>query len=147
MCIRDRLTSNITTSRNATIVLYDTDGSTVLQTTAFDTDQMTAGQSTHDIYFSTSTLATLTPGGAYRLSVQPGGTASGTYSLVTMPTAGDMSAITPWVVAYSTRNGVSGAWTDTTTTLPMIQALVSDITATTAGGLLIPRGMTGGVQG
>ena len=142
-----RITSNWTTTRNATLVLYDSDGSTVLQNVAFDTDQMVAGQGANEIYFDETTLSTLSPGVAYRLSVQPGATASGTYTLITSPTAQDLLAITGISASYSTRNGVSGAWTDTTTTCPLFQALVSDITATSGGGLLMPRGMTGGVQG
>jgi hypothetical protein len=123
-----RVTVSITGTRATTINLYDTDGSTVIATGAIDTDNYIAGAGTDTYLFTTNPLPTLNAGSIYRASIQPASTSSGSYYKLGVPAAADMLALSPYTLAYCTRNGISGAWTDDTLTLPTIQLLVVDMT-------------------
>lgn len=128
-----RITANWTASRTFTLRLFDTDGTTVLQSVDIDTDQSIAGQGTHDYYFDETTLSTLSPGSTYRIVVLAAATSAGTFSTWTCPTSGDLDGITGGSFVYCERTD-AGAWTDTTTRAPMIQPLISDMTVAAGGG-------------
>ena len=133
-----RITANWTASRTFTLILYDSDGTTVLQNVDIDTDEAIAGQGSHDFFFDEPTLVTLNPGTPYRLSILAAATSAGVFSTWTTPTSGDMGGITPQTCQLSTRTD-AGAWTDTATQAPCIQALISDMTVAAAGGLSAPK--------
>ena len=133
-----RITGSLTASRSGSVKLYDSDGTTEIATGTFDSDQNLIGQTTVTMTFATDPLPTLTAGLAYRATLQPGAASSGTYSAVAVPASADMAAITPHSVALTTRNGTSGAFSDTATTLPLIQVGIVDMTIP-ASGLSAPK--------
>lgn len=127
-----RISASWTAGRTFTMRLFDSDGTTVLQSVDRDTDQGIAGQGTHDFYFDETTLSTLSPGTSYRLSFLPAASSS-TASVATWacPTSGDVEGMTGGGASYSTRTD-AGSWTDTDTQMPCFQVLISDMTV--AGG-------------
>lgn len=129
------------------LILYDTNGTTVLQTYTFDSDhvQATTNQATR-IMFNDVTLASLNVGSTYRLAVQPQAATSIQLFTYDFGAAADQA---PWPggqqMQYSTRTD-AGAWTDLATRRPMIVPILADISHL-ASGLLVHPGMAGGARG
>lgn len=135
-----RLTGNWTANRAPSFYLYDTDGSTPLQSLGpIDTDQLVAGQGSVDLMFDEATLATLQAGSAYRLTFQPAATSAATISTFTTATAGDLVAIVGEGAVFTYRNGITGSWTDVDTQAPCLQALISNLSVSGSGGLSAPK--------
>jgi len=137
-------------SANFDVLLYDTDGTTVLHSVAVDGNIMhTINGAAFDFEFTSTTLATLNAGSYYRLVVRPStGTNMGSVQYATFPVAADKEAILPVAadVQYTSRVN-AGAWTEVTNQLWTMQALIVDMTASTGGGMLVHPGMTGGIRG
>lgn len=119
------------------ILLYDTDGSTVLHSVSIDGNQMHTGNgASFDFIFTDDTLATLTAGSYYRLVVRPAtGTGMGSIQYLTFPASADKISILgdPDDVQYTSRTN-AGSWTEETARLWTMQALISDMTQATGGG-------------
>lgn len=120
------------------VLLYDTDGATVLHSMTVDGNIMHTGNgAAFDFLFPQTTLATLTAGSYYRLVVRPSTTtAMGSVQYMTFPASADKKAVLGNAddVQYTSRTN-AGSWTEVTDRLWTIQALISDMTATGGGGL------------
>lgn len=120
--------------------LYDSDGSTVLQSRSFDADQDSSPTSARERPYYFGTPATLVAGTSYRLSFVP---TTGSLVLVGLTVANDadMDAF-PWggaVASGSSRTDV-GSWTDDPKTRYGINLIVSDLTPPAGGGSGYSRG-------
>jgi hypothetical protein len=113
--------------------LYDSDGSTVLQQVSFDADQdqATATARFRPLLFDEATLATLSAGTAYRVSLVPTAQNLTLYGY-TLKTAADQDAFPLGQNAYETHRTDAGAWTDDTLTRPSMGLILDDLTATGA---------------
>jgi hypothetical protein len=133
----------VTAGSTFDLVLYDTDGTTVLQTTTFDADASIAVSARgRQLLFDTTTLATLTAGSTYRLSLKPGASNSSIVSLV-VANASDLDAYpfgAAWAQGSSRTDG--GAWADSNLQRYGINPILADVTAPSGGGggmLFIPN--------
>ncbi len=98
-----------------TATLYDTDGTTVLQQVAWDSDVVRAVGTTGEIatiYFDEATLATLNFGSSYRISITTTATAS-TLSLISLGATSNayLSAFPGGINWHLDTRTDSGAWT------------------------------------
>lgn len=118
------------------VLLYDTNGSTVLHTVAVDSNIMHNGNAAqYDILFNDDVLSTLTAGSYYRAVVRPStATTIGSIQYMSFPTATDKLAFLgdEADVQYTSRVD-AGAWTQDTAKLWTMQLLISDMTAPTGG--------------
>lgn len=118
------------------IQLYDTDGSTVLQTITLDTDfqaSNTAGYSV--VMFNEATLATLTFGSVYRIGFFQTAATVSTLVAVDANSAQDLQALPGAQGAtYSSRSGGTGAWTDLATRQLLVDLIFDDWTEPAGGG-------------
>jgi hypothetical protein len=121
-----------------TVVLTLYDGTTALQTVTWDSDVARAAATTNSqmtFYFDEATLSVLTCGTVYRLAMAPQETASNlAVKVFTFDTAGDLGAVTGTVEWYLSTRTDAGAWTDTTTSLPLIVPLLQDVTEPAGSG-------------
>lgn len=129
--------------------IWNTAG-TLLQSVTLDGDATGANGASSDtqsdIYFSDATLATLSYGTKYYVGIE---VVSGTCSVagVNLTEAEDRSAwpngVNRGLVTYN------GSYTETTTTLPLIDLILADITepAGGGGGMIVHPGMNGGLRG
>ena len=119
------------------LVLYDSNGTTELQNITIDKDQIyNAASFPHLVYFNETTLSTLLPNTYYRVTLRPtGATNMGTTHYWTLKSAADRTALVDQAadINWCERTD-AGAWTDTTTQLPVMQLIITDITGA-AGGL------------
>jgi len=136
---------------NFDVLLYDTNGTTVLASVTVDVDQQ--NQTTHGCYrynFTGATLPTLTAGSFYRLVVRPSTTtAMGPVQYFTFRADGDKTAIvgTASDVQYTSRTN-AGAWTENTNQLFAMQAIVVALDAgTSTSGMKVHPGLSGGING
>lgn len=131
------------------VLLYDTNGSTVLHTLAVDGNIMHTGNGAiFDFNFNDTTLSTLNAGSYYRLVVRPStATNMGSVQYATFPVAADKEAILPnnADVQYTSRAN-AGAWTEVDNRLWTMQALIVDMTAPTGGGGLAANPLAGYVR-
>jgi hypothetical protein len=132
--------------------LYDTDGTTVLQTVFVDKDEVSMGTAySTNLYWEDGALATLNAGSYYRIAFAPTtATATGAIYAWDLDTANDRLCFVgnaDDISATERRN--PGAWTETDTRIWAMQALIVDVTAPTgsAGGMLVHPGMSGGMRG
>ena len=109
-----------TASRLFDLVVYD-NSDTVLDTSSYDTDYLSAGAGTSELWFSAP--LTLTAGSSYRVTIKAQSAAStiGTLYALTVPASGDMAALCPGATMQWTERTDGGAWTDTPTKLPLMQ--------------------------
>jgi hypothetical protein len=125
------------------VTIYDTDGSTVLQRVAYDTDHGTTSTAQYEILFDEATLSTLNFGSTYRVSVAPAGTIT-LYGLQ-VDAAADWDA---WPggqdFAYSTRVD-AGAWTQDATKRLLLELILADVTEPAGGGGGSTRLVNGGL--
>jgi hypothetical protein len=119
------------------VVLYDSDGSTVLQNTVgVDTDFDPSGASTRNryVWFDETTLSTLNAGSNYYITIKPSATSLSMYGF-TVATNTDLEA---WPlganVISSTRSG--GTFTDSDVSRYEINFIIDDITAPAGGGIV-----------
>lgn len=136
---------------NFDVLLYDTNGTTVLASVTVDVDQQNA--TTHGAYnylFADATLPTLTAGSYYRLVVRPStATAMGPLQYFTFRADADKTAILGNAadVQYTTRTD-AGAWTQDTNRLFAMQAIIVALDAgTSTGGMKVHPGLSGGING
>lgn len=132
------------------IVLYDSDGTTVLQSVSIDKDQVSMNTSDQAMfYFDETTLSTLSPGVAYRLAIKPTTTTAITAFMAwDVAVAQDLMRFTGGAATdfYHTARTDAGAWSQTTTRIPCMQLIV-DLDGTSGGGLIVHPGMSGGMRG
>lgn len=120
---------------------------TVLQSvTGLDGDNTGSANRLHEIFFSDTSLATLTGGNTYRISIVPGGAVNFTLYYADVTSAADDFAGWPFGnnVSWTTRSG--GNWTDTATRRPYVALLMADMTAGSgSSSVKTARGMRGGM--
>lgn len=132
------------------LVLYDTDGTTVLQSVSIDKDQGAFGTvHLHYLYFDETTLSALNAGSYYRCVIKPTSATNVSTYAIDVPAAGDLSA---WMASesdcYWTERTDAGSWSETTTRILQMRLLISDVTApSSGGGLIVHPGMSGGMRG
>lgn len=119
------------------VQLYDTDGTTALQTISWDTDALQAASlGVTVIMFNEATLATLSFGSAYRIGIfgLTSGIA-GTVAVVDANSAQDLAALPGGsAYSYSSRSGGTGAWADLDTRRPLVDLIFDDWTEPSGGG-------------
>lgn len=145
--------SNFTGGNTFTVRLYNGGGAsdtTVLQDITMDTDHqgVATGGGILRVYFNETTLATLTAGSSYRVAMESLSTPTFRIQLWDQESGDDWDA---WpfgsAMQYTTRPS-AGSWTDVDTTRFMVSDLIlADVTAGSAGGMLVHGGMTGGFRG
>lgn len=123
------------------VTLYDTDGTTALQTVTCDSDNVVDPGSFNGwvAYFDETTLSTLNFGSAYRVSIAPQeASAVMGVNLFEFNSNADLSALGPvgsnWYMNTRTN---AGSWTDDTSVndiVPHIVLIIDDWTEPTAGG-------------
>lgn len=130
-----RVMLGLATGHTMTVKLYDSDGSTVLQSVDHDTDY-SAGTSARwlEIPFDESSLSALSFGTAYRVGFVP---SSGTNQVIGFM---DVSSAADWdawpgrqAVLTSTRSD-AGAWSDTATRRLFCELVLADVTEPAGGG-------------
>jgi len=131
------------------LVLYDSNGTTELQNITIDKDQIyNAASWPHHVYFNETTLSALLPNTYYRVTLRPtSGTNMGTTHYWTLKSAGDRNALTNQAADINwCERADAGAWTDTDTRLPVMQLIITDMTAS-GGGMIVHSGTAGGMRG
>lgn len=132
------------------VILYDTNGTTVLQTVTVDGNILnTTAHGVVEVEFS-GTIATLTAGSYYRLVVRPAtATNMGAFQYYTFRTDNDKTAFLNNAadVQYTSRTN-AGAWTENTNQIMTMQAVITAMDpGTSSGGLKTHPGMSGGLRG
>ena len=139
--------------KTAKVQLYN--GTTVLQTVTIDSDICGSAASypfDWQVMFDETTLSTLSTATTYRIGIQAQ-EASGNWMLRTIDVAAanDLLAYPFGTAWYLSTRSDAGAWdADSTTKRPVIELILADITAPTAGGaggLVTHAGMAGGMNG
>lgn len=133
--------------------LYDSDGSTVLQSVDFD-GQYRGGSSAgyRYILFDETTLSTLNPDTNYRLSIYNNSGSNLTFFDYSFAASDDFEALDifgPWI-SRTNRDGGAGAWTDTALERTGIFPIFGEINLAGTGGagsILGHPGMTGRMNG
>jgi len=117
---------NIATAAGANfdVVLYDTDGTTVLASVSMDGD-VKGGTAMNRMVVYFPTPVTLTAGASYRLSVKPTTANSVTVIEMTVNNAAYLEAIPGGTTCILSTRTDAGAWSDTTTIRPK-QGLIID---------------------
>lgn len=135
---------------DVTIQLYqggNATDTTVLQSVTYDSDAVAAaGGNTryHEYYFDEATLATLTWGNAYRVSVTTSGAATNlNLNYIEVDDAQRMTAF-PGGSTCSLTTRTTGNWTDTATQRPMLDVILDETTKPTGGGGGGGHGIIGG---
>lgn len=129
-------------SKTLVIQLYDTDGSTVLQSVTWDSDDNRVQSDTSvqcvEIYFDESSLSTLTAGSVYRIGFAPQETSANARLLtLDVPANSDLSAFPLGSHWYLNTRSDSGAWTDDNTVdykRPAMELILKDWTVSAGGG-------------
>lgn len=119
------------TDGNYDLVLYDTDGTTVLTSISVDKDLRRTFHGPHHLLFPTP--VTLAANSTYYLSVKP--TTATTTNLVTytVNATGLLTAMNGVTWHYATRTD-AGAWSATTTEVPLLGLIVDGIDDGTGSG-------------
>lgn len=116
------------------IILYD-NASNVLASISLDPDIRGTTASTHiTVFFTTS--VTLEAATVYRLAIKPTSVTNVTNSEFTVNAAGLMAATEGGAELYGSSRTDAGAWTDSTTTRPIMGILIDgiDVATATSGG-------------
>ena len=139
------LVKTTATSTTYAVKLYDSDGTTVLESkTSIDGDVTSgAGGAVRIIFDSEVTLAKDT---SYRLTILPEAASNVRVYRATIDSAGTRQAWPGGTNFYWTERTNAGAWTDTTTTIPQVALLISALDdgaggAGGGGGHIIGGGM------
>lgn len=113
-------------------------GTTSLQSVTWDSDQEIsngAGGRVVELYFSDTTLATLTPGTVYRVGFAPQQTATNlNIPSLGSTAAGDLAGWPFGTTCYLSTRTNGGAWTDDTTKRPYLEVILDTVTGGTVGG-------------
>jgi len=122
----------------ANLVLYASDGTTVLLTEALDPDIRVSTYGYGFVWFSSE--VTLSPATTYYLALDPTSATNTSYNVWTVPAIGAWDQTSCGQACYSvyrTTQG-SGAWTEETTKRPMMGLIITalDDGASTGGGVL-----------
>ncbi|HAO93412.1 MAG: hypothetical protein A2X99_10250 [Deltaproteobacteria bacterium GWB2_55_19] len=133
---------------SADVVLYDSDGTTVLQTHTIDFQKVNAGP--RMFYFQFATAQALSKDTFYRLVVKPTTTTSNSFYDFTVNAVAIMDCFEGGQNFHLTTRTDAWAWTDTTTKRPWMGLVLDqfdDGVGGGGGGLLLHNGMTGGING
>lgn len=118
----------------ADVVLYDTNGTTVLATATIDQDILDRVDNSVLVFFRFNTTVALVANGNYRLSFKPGAGSTSYNFEFTAPSAAVMAASVGGGWHLSTRTD-AGSWTQTTTVCPWMGLHVSALDdGVSAGG-------------
>lgn len=133
-----------------TMSLYQGTDRTPLQSITIDTDQTgtntTAGYCW--FYFDETTLSTLSPNTEYRVMIATSNSSNVlSFRMADVLTESDSIPYRGEGSTACYTRYASGSYTDTTTLMPPIQLVISDMTASASGGLLVHPGMAGGMRG
>lgn len=118
---------------NCDMVLYDSDGTTVLGTSTIDSDIRGINNSRTSMGFFSSSV-TLAANTTYRLSVKPATTTTITVYDFDVDSAGLMAAAQGGAQLYGSTRTDAGAWTDTTTQRPICGVLIDGFDVSGGGG-------------
>lgn len=131
----------------ASVVLYDTDGTTALETVAIVPNER-SGTTTCYYFIPFSSSRTLTINSTYRIVLKPTSTSNVGYSRMTVLSAAQMGMLPLGTNCYETSRTDAGSWTDDNTSRISIGLLIDQLSDNAgAGGLLTHPGMTGGMRG
>jgi hypothetical protein len=132
---------------DVTVKLYDSDGSTVLESLAIDKDQQVSAISRPSHYLF-DTVVNLSKDTDYRLTLLPGSTTSVSIGHLTVNAAANWQAFPGGEDFHYTHRTDAGAWTDVTTERPLLGLLVSgfDDGAGGGGAVLPPGSLVGGIH-
>lgn len=128
------------------VKLYDSDGSSVLETVSFDKDVRgaTSGRLTV-AYFTTP--RTFTPNTDYRLTILPTTATSSGIGLMTFAAAALLDAIPMGQTWHKTERTNAGSWTQTTTQRPFMGLILDQLDdGVSAGGGVAPHIMRVGAN-
>jgi hypothetical protein len=100
-------------------ILYDSDGSTALQTFVVDPDQLSANTNTTKMYLFSGSES-LSKDTFYRLTMRPDTTTLNTIAQYTVDSVAVMDSFDGGQDFHKTERTDAGAWTDTTTARPHI---------------------------
>jgi hypothetical protein len=136
----------ILSSGDASLVLYDSDGSTVLASVSMDKD---AGLTSEKIYSVPIPPQILTKDTFYYIALKPLGTSNIQLNWFAVAAAAILNHIELGQNAYWSQRVDGGGWADTITKRPWIGGSITalDDGAGGAGGLLVHPGMAGGMRG
>lgn len=127
--------------------LWDSSGTLLAGANTYDTDQVrsTGNNAINEFSFADTTLPTLTFGTTYYIGVESVSSSTVGSYLVNFTNANDMLALPLGSNAcYSTWNG--SAWSDITTSRPLVDLIFDDITEPTgSGGGAFPANLSGGI--
>lgn len=127
--------------------LYDSDGSTVLETVSLDNNIRSSGGN-HAQYFASSYI--LAKDTFYRLTCVPSTTSNVRLFEVEVDAVAVMDALEGGQNFHWSERTDAGAWTDTTTKRPLAGLIIDqfdDGTGGAGGGLITHPGMSGGMRG
>lgn len=128
------------------VVLYDSDGTTVLASVSLDKDLRNGTVSTpfERLFSGEVTLAANT---RYRLVYKPTSTTAVGYRRMDVPAAGTMAAFPLGTSCYMTSRTDAGSWSETTTARIQIDVLITQIhDGSGSGGPITSPGMSGGMR-
>jgi len=134
----------------ATLKLYNS-VDTLLQSKSFTATELYAGNAgalQRTLMFDTTTLASLTPGSTYRITIEATHASLG-FSTVLQVSFPNNTVVRSFVGAGTymrTERTNAGAWTDTDTIVPAWKLIISAATAS-ASGMVVHPGMSGGISG
>ena len=131
---------------NADIKLYDSDGTTVLETQGVDKDiRRTTAGNIQIVWFDNSEILTIDT--FYRIAVAPSTTTSIRYYNVSINSTAIMDSL-PGTSNWHSTSKKDAGWTDVTSTRPVIGLIIDQLdNGVSAGGLITHPGMAGGMRG
>ncbi len=138
-----------TTPTVGSFILYDSNGTTVLDSTTIDFAQTRSGVQTRDTFrFFLDACPVLTGGTKYYLVVQSNGGANLDMRTLSVNATSYWDAAGTHGSTLVTRSGNTGAFTETTTKRVCGGVEIEYVdTATAGGGIIVPQGMSGGING
>lgn len=125
-------------SNNTLVRLYD--GTTVLQTVDFNTDAIQSAGNTRvfELYFTDTTLATLTAGSVYRVGFAPQTANNIIIRGITFTAAADNEAFPNGDEVYMSSRTDSGSWTDDDTSRLICELILVDLAEPAGGSVALP---------
>jgi hypothetical protein len=129
------------------LVLYDTDGSTVLAAITVDSDVTQLNSQNMRAHYFDDTTVTLSAGSQYRIALKPNAATNVTLGSFTVGEAGVLDAVAGGQAIHHTQQTNGGGWTETTTQRNLISLIIDQLDDGAGGGgggaLLTPPGMNG----
>lgn len=122
--------AGLASGRTFDVVLYDTDGTTVIETISWDSIYLSTLTGTRLFYFFLTQERTLTANGNYRITLKPTTASNNALVDVTANAAGNLA---PYGSGQLTTRTDGGAWTQTATRRPLIGVRVSSVDDGSAG--------------